>query len=186
MKFNTSIAKAINFYEIPNATNEHFKSFGMPKDSSAIIMTDGKSLIFFGDKKFKCTSNLNESLDLFNSKSVFTDDFILANAKKESHFEVIINPTRNSNMNIPDMVKKTEGLGFCSFQTLDRILKTLKIAGANGMVKVSIGQNNDGFKTILFRLKTGEKGNDVPTECAIYLQEELVQEVSEAKIQEDN
>ncbi len=186
MKFNTCIARAINYYEIPNATNETFQSFAMPKDSNAIIMTDGKSLVFFGDKKFKFTSSINESLDLFNSRSVFTDDFILANAKKESHFEIEIEPSRKSNLNIPDMVKNTESIGFCNFNTLDRILKTLKIAGASGMVKISIGMNNDDFRTIVFRLKTGEKGNEIPTECAIFLQAQINQEVAEAKIQEEN
>lgn len=185
MKFNTIIAKAISFYNVPNATNEYFKSFAMPKDSSSIAMTDGSTFIFFGDNKFKKSSSIKSKLDLFESHNLYNDDFILANAKKESYFEINIEPKKSSELKIPEMVMNSEIIGYCNFASIEKLIKTLKISGATGLVRISLGKSlNDDFKALIFRLKTGEKGNEIPSEGAIFIQNEINQNTTEARIEE--
>ncbi len=185
MKFNTIIAKAITFYNVPNATNEYFKSFAMPKDSTSISMTDGNTFVFFGDNKIKSSSSIKSKLNLFESHNLYSDDFILANAKKESYFEINIEPKKTSELKVPEMVLNSEVIGYCNFASIEKIIKTLKISGASGVVRLALGTSaNDDFKALVFRLKTGGIGNEIPTECAIYLQNELTQNTTEAKIEE--
>jgi len=183
MKFDTRIGSAIKYYGVPHATDKYMRSFAMPEGTKTIIMSDGSSFVFFGDNSIQRASSIRSKMDMFECNCLTTDEYILAMAKKEPTFEISLEPTGEKYpASVPELLKKPEAIGYCSYSDLEKLVKTLKIAGAAGIIKISVG-NSEEHRSLVMTLYCGERGKEVPTEGALFLKKNLQENITEAKIE---